>query len=339
MGRGHAPRRAPGPKRMQPRELDDSNPQAAPLDPGDAAAAGGVGAQPGPGNGQTPFGAALEPVLLASCGGRLSAVSWFRTDWQRGGALTGYATFKDDDDTDHAVVVKLPVPPRERSWMVRLQDAGDVVPRVFAHGEALGGYDMAWVVMERLPHGPIGSAWGGAGFDLVTDAIGRFYAASADAPAACKQAVQARLVVGDLCGEERRRRAAAPAGAVLAARQIPQRRIECQFPIGRLDRRDRRGQTLKRGFTRLRRCKREFTGELERKHLRRIRRFRRLFAEARLTGDRAFNKAERSERVAAVLAGESCGHDHYADDPGTGNKAGDSVDDDALTRALQNLAG
>lgn len=127
--------------------------------------------------GRTHFGANLEPALCAACDDRLSEVRWFRTDWQRGGAMTGYASF-NCDGIEQAVVVKLPVPPAERRWLVRLQDGEDVVPRVFHHGDELGGYDMAWVVMERLPHGPIGQAWGGAAFDVFVEAVGRFAKAS-----------------------------------------------------------------------------------------------------------------------------------------------------------------
>ena len=129
-----------------------------------------------------PLGAALEPILQHACEDRLSRVTWFRTDWQRGGAATGYATFSERKDVQHPVVVKLPVPPRERQWLVRLQGAADVAPRVYAHGESLNGYDLAWVVMERLPHGPLTTAWRGVEFDLVVDAIGRFYAAAAGVP-------------------------------------------------------------------------------------------------------------------------------------------------------------
>lgn len=129
-----------------------------------------------------PLGAALEPILQRACEGRLSRVTWFRTDWQRGGAATGYATFADNGDAPQPAVVKLPVPPRERQWLVRLQQAEDVAPRVYAHGESLNGYDLAWVVMERLPHGPLTVAWQGVEFDLVVDAIGRFYAAAASVP-------------------------------------------------------------------------------------------------------------------------------------------------------------
>ncbi len=133
------------------------------------------------------FGTLLEPALQRACGGRLSPVSWFRTDWQRGGALTGYASFTGDDGQPHPAVVKLPVPPCERFFLTRLQtpdlpDAEPVVPRVFAHGEALNGYDLAWVVMERLRHGPLGPQWDGREFDLLAEAVGRFYHATESIP-------------------------------------------------------------------------------------------------------------------------------------------------------------
>lgn len=129
-----------------------------------------------------PFGRLLEPVLRSVCDGRLSAVSWFRTDWQRSGAATGYATYKDDAGEERQAVVKLPVPPCELLWLKALRDAPDVVPKLYAGDGVLGGYDMAWVVMERLPHGPLGSAWGGAEFGLLIEAVGRFYRATADVP-------------------------------------------------------------------------------------------------------------------------------------------------------------
>src|SRR5690606_9753821 len=100
---------------------------------------------------------------------------------QRGGALTGYVTIEVDDGPRQAVV-KLPVPPRERHWLSRLQDSPDVAPQLYAHGERLNGYDLAWVVMERLPHGPLGASWDGHEFDLLIDAAVRFYAASATVP-------------------------------------------------------------------------------------------------------------------------------------------------------------
>lgn len=133
-------------------------------------------------NSSGPFGATLEPALRDACAGRLTDIHWFRTDWQRSGAATGYAKYRTDDEREHDVVVKLPVKPIERQWLRRLQGANDVAPVVHADGQTLGGYDMAWVVMEKLEHGPLGSAWGGAAFDLTIDAAGRFYAFAADVP-------------------------------------------------------------------------------------------------------------------------------------------------------------
>ena len=124
-----------------------------------------------------PFGAELEPVLRDACRDRLSRIHWFRTAWQRGGALTGHARWNAPDHGGE-VVVKLPVPPVELAWLLRLQDRDGLVPAVMAHGTTLHGYDMAWIVMERLPHGPIGTQWGGAEFDLLVDAAVRFHAAT-----------------------------------------------------------------------------------------------------------------------------------------------------------------
>lgn len=132
------------------------------------------------------FGASLEPILRKQLEGRLSGVSWFRTDWQRGGALTGFATYRDEDDGDreHDVVVKMPVPPRERDWLGRCHDhpkrdaAVAVTPHLYAHGDTLNGYDLAWVVMEKLPYGPLNPTtrdWGAAAFDLLLDAAADFH--------------------------------------------------------------------------------------------------------------------------------------------------------------------
>ncbi len=136
-------------------------------------------------NGDSQFGDSLSPVLRAQCDGRLSEINWFRTDWQRGGALTGYATWTGMEDETYPVVVKMPVPPRERRWLLRLQSpvhGAYVVPRVFASGEAVGGYDLVWVVMERLPHGPLGNAWDAGAFELTVEAAARFHKAASSHP-------------------------------------------------------------------------------------------------------------------------------------------------------------
>ncbi|WP_432797807.1 phosphotransferase [Poriferisphaera sp. WC338] len=126
------------------------------------------------------FGSLLEPVLKQVVGDQLGEISWFRTDWQRGGAITGFSNWRLEDGEEVPVVVKLPVPPCERHWLVSLQVHEHVAPVLYAHGDVLGGYDLAWVIMQRVPHGPIGSAWKGAEFDLLVDVASRFYKATQD---------------------------------------------------------------------------------------------------------------------------------------------------------------
>ncbi len=108
---------------------------------------------------------ALEPVIRDSCGGRLSEIEWFRATWQRGGAATGNALWRDGK-ADVPVIVKIPVGANELNWTVRLGDHGldrDVcegqtphpTPRVLGSGSELGGHDLAWLVIERLEGKPV----------------------------------------------------------------------------------------------------------------------------------------------------------------------------------------
>ena len=115
---------------------------------------------------QRALAATLEPVLRESCQNCLGPLTWFKTDWQRGGAATATAEFAIASGGDPVpVVVKLPVVPRELTWTQRLQvpdaqpDEDPVVARLLASGMELGGYDLAWMVIEKLPHGPLGMHW------------------------------------------------------------------------------------------------------------------------------------------------------------------------------------
>jgi hypothetical protein len=126
--------------------------------------------------------AQLAPLLRQACGDRLGDITWFKADWQRGGAATGNALFDDGAGGKQPVVVKLPVVQRELLWMRRLQDQDDddpVVPRLHASGEAIGGYDLAWIVIERLPHGPLGLQWKAEHLPRLAEAIARFHLAAA----------------------------------------------------------------------------------------------------------------------------------------------------------------
>lgn len=110
----------------------------------------------------------LEPALREACEGRLSAISWFRSAWQAGGASTGFATLRRHDGADVEVVVKLPVGPSEFRWTTALGGCPEpglaqpgaeplswATPRVLASGMELGGYDLAWLVIEKLHGSPL----------------------------------------------------------------------------------------------------------------------------------------------------------------------------------------
>jgi len=129
------------------------------------------------------LGESLGLMLERELSPRLSKVRAFRTAWQRGGAFTAYGVWRErEDEAGEAVVVKVPVPPCEVFWLTALQAAregeGGVAPRVYAHGASVGGYDLAWVVMERLTHGPINGPWGETGIDLMLESLNEFHRAS-----------------------------------------------------------------------------------------------------------------------------------------------------------------
>lgn len=129
---------------------------------------------PGGGSGSA-LASALAPALLDACAGRLSPIAWFRADWQRGGAGTGYAAWTFDDGSTRDVVVKLPVGPVERRFTVGLSETDAPSPRVVAHGMELGGYDLAWLVMERLPGDPLAAALHKEVFQELAEACAAFH--------------------------------------------------------------------------------------------------------------------------------------------------------------------
>lgn len=123
----------------------------------------------------------LADILIVACDGQLGQITWFKADWQRGGAATGTATYKINGDTYEQVVVKLPVVQRELLWTRRLQDDNDenlVVPKLYASGETLGGYDMAWIVIERFQHGPLGLHWFDEHISRIAKSAARFHKAA-----------------------------------------------------------------------------------------------------------------------------------------------------------------
>lgn len=110
------------------------------------------------------LGESLGPALIEQCAGRLRDLSWFRSSWQRGGAATGFATWSDDSGMETPVLVKLPVGPVEYRWTTQLARPARVedwrpTPRVLASGTVVGGYDFAWLVMERLDGHTLNHGW------------------------------------------------------------------------------------------------------------------------------------------------------------------------------------
>jgi hypothetical protein len=120
----------------------------------------------------------LLPFLQEACNGRLDAVSWFRADWQRGGASTARARWKLDTDSSRDVIIKFPVIPHELFWTRRLQNSDgsppDSIPHLFASGMSLGHYDLAWMVIELLPFGPLGMRWHRDHVPRICQAAARF---------------------------------------------------------------------------------------------------------------------------------------------------------------------
>lgn len=111
---------------------------------------------------------ALEPALRATCQDHLLGdIEWFTATWQRGGAATGNAVWHDDDG-ELPVIIKLPVGGAELQWTRLLGDHGndrDVLegevphptPRVLRAGGDLGGYDLGWIVIEKLEGKAVGT--------------------------------------------------------------------------------------------------------------------------------------------------------------------------------------
>ncbi|MGQ0628253.1 MAG: phosphotransferase family protein [Phycisphaerales bacterium] len=137
---------------------------------------GPSGLPAGPALGQT-----LAPQLIEASGRRLGPIRWFRSDWQRGGGATGYASF-DTGAAAVEVVVKLPVGYTEWKWTTRMGDPTRCppgcecpTPKVFASGVELGGYDLGWLVLERLPGMPLAGKLDGDGAERLIEAATAFH--------------------------------------------------------------------------------------------------------------------------------------------------------------------
>lgn len=116
-------------------------------------------AQPAPALGAS-LGPMLEPVLAQSIkdqGHALSPIQWFRSDHQRGGGSTGMTVITTPQGQQLPAVVKLPVGPVEYRWTCALgRDPLSPTPRLIAAGSSLAGYDLAWLIIEKIPGSTVG---------------------------------------------------------------------------------------------------------------------------------------------------------------------------------------
>lgn len=116
------------------------------------------GAADMPANDPTWLGSELGPALVECCDGRLGDLRFFRTDWQQGGAATAFGTWRDGAGPQREVVIKAPVGPVEHRFTTALASVESPTPRLAASGTVLGAYDLAWLVIERLPGDPMSHA-------------------------------------------------------------------------------------------------------------------------------------------------------------------------------------
>jgi hypothetical protein len=73
------------------------------------------------------------------------------------------------------VLVKLGVNANQLYWSRMVaKSAPDLMPLLYASGDGLGDLEMGWIVMERIPFGPLGPGWNGDEFVMLLDAAVRF---------------------------------------------------------------------------------------------------------------------------------------------------------------------
>jgi len=148
---------------------------------------GGTSGPEGAGGGHD-LAVSLSPVLRKITEDRLGPIEWFQSSSQRGGAATGFATWQMDHGPE-PVLVKLPVGPAEHRWTCALgacqhshwrhTDSWHTpTPRVLASGTQLGGYDLAWLIIERLPGPALNSTVNEESLTCLLEATADFQAAA-----------------------------------------------------------------------------------------------------------------------------------------------------------------
>ena len=100
-----------------------------------------------------PLAAHLRPFLAhaleSAIGEPVEHIEFFRGVWQRGAIAAARVRLSTRE-----LVVKVPTVARELHWFRLLGGRGDSVARLHASGTSLGPHSLAWIALERLPHGP-----------------------------------------------------------------------------------------------------------------------------------------------------------------------------------------
>lgn len=129
------------------------------------------------------LGVSLGPALHEACSDRLGDIQWFQSPWQKSGAATGFTSWRLPDGSVVGAIAKVPVGYREYFWSTRLGEVDPMwwnsvscrhlpVPRVLASGTELAGYDIAWLVVERVSGKPVSG-------EMTADSLERMFAAAA----------------------------------------------------------------------------------------------------------------------------------------------------------------
>src|SRR5687768_14563562 len=105
--------------------------------------------------------ARLLATLLAdpAVSGRLSDAKPGELTANYSGAFMAYGTW-----LGQPAIVKVGATPPELRWTRELARIDpDLIPTLYASGDAIGDDPLAWLVMERCPH-ELGWQWGGVGY-------------------------------------------------------------------------------------------------------------------------------------------------------------------------------
>lgn len=111
----------------------------------------------------------LEPSVAGSM--RDAQLGELTTNYS--GAFMAYGSWLGQD-----AIVKVGATPQELRWTRELARVDpDLIPTLYASGEALGSEPLAWMVMERCAH-DLGWQWGGVGYGMLMEAGVRFQIAA-----------------------------------------------------------------------------------------------------------------------------------------------------------------